>query len=242
VIDKAAGGRRFLVLGGGIGPRLAQQVVSRGECALLISRVRPTRCTVDHLTADLRGPDAWAGAVHSGRARLGGLDVLMNCVSGGLGRVPFSRSSDADWIEAFEEEVLWPLEACRHGLAVLNPGGVIANVTSLRAAPDDTTLAPAAAAFAAMEAMTTTFAAQARARGVRVFGVAPVVQRTGATSRLPPGRLPLAELDASPAAVGELVEMIDKAVGSGVTFRMNGAEVLTADLGAPTDHIASTRR
>jgi NAD(P)-dependent dehydrogenase (short-subunit alcohol dehydrogenase family) len=213
------------VIGGGLGHRLTHHIVARGGLALTVSRVRPTRFDVQHLALDLTESDAWARAVDLGCDRLGGIDVLVNCLAGGLRRRGLAGLPDGEWIQAYRESVLWPLRACLRCLPAMPAGGVIVNVTTVRPDPDDTTLAPAAAAFAASEAMTRTLSNDARERGVRAFGVAPLFPRHRAPHPAA-GRLPLAGLDDSPTAIDRVLDLIDHDVEPGVTHWLESDQLV----------------
>lgn len=211
--------RRMLVVGGGLGHRLACQAVDRGHRALSVSRIAPTKLSVDHLSMNLADRDDWVRAVEAGRARLGGAEVLVTCPTASLRRMPLTQVPDDEWLAAIREAVLCPLAACNRGLDILRSGSAIMNLTAVRPTPTDSSLAPASAAFTAVEAMTRALSGPASGRGVQVFGVAP-----GRRHEPPPrpvtARMPLLALEDAATVVDRLLDLIDQPPESGTTVQL----------------------
>jgi NAD(P)-dependent dehydrogenase (short-subunit alcohol dehydrogenase family) len=223
--------RRFLLLGGGIGNRLARRVLELGGHALTVSRAQPTRLSVEHLVADLQTPQSWATAVEEGSQRLGGIDVLVNCGGPNLVRRRLTERDDADWFSAVRSDVLTFLRSCLRGIDLMSPaGGVIVNLTEVRPWPDDVLSAPSLAAFGALEATNHTLALVAAAHGLRLFGIAP--QTRWATHRRPeraPGvgsaRFPLVAFVESVDVIESIVNLLEDPSAHDATYRLDSGQV-----------------
>jgi NAD(P)-dependent dehydrogenase (short-subunit alcohol dehydrogenase family) len=222
--------RRVLLVGGGINHLIAQRVAERGERALIVTRLPPPSCGVDHLAADLGIPQAWSAAVDAGRERLGGLDVVVNCISAVPSRRALGDRCDEDWFTAIREQVLTTLRGCLRAIDLMTrTGGVIVNLTAARPWPDDVRSATSLAALAALETTTHALALEA-GRGIRVLGIAPQVNghvhAKAAVSLNPLARFPLIAFAESVAVVDSILGVIDDPTSHDATYRLDSGELL----------------
>ena len=223
--------RRFLLVGGGIGHRLACRVSELGGRVLSVSRVRPPTLTVEHLVADLQTPQSWATAVEEGCRRLGGVDVLVNCGGTNVVRRRLTEREDADWFDAMRNDVLTVLRSCLRGIDLMSPaGGVIVNLTEVRPWQDDVLSAPALAAVAALEATNHTLALAAAARGLRLFGITPQTRReTQRRAELAPdagsARFPLVAFVESADVIESIVNLLEDPSAHDATYGLDSGQV-----------------
>ena len=129
---------------------------------------------VDAIVADLGDADAAAGVLPEAIARLGGVDVLVNCAA----IQPDGPSLDVgadDLDRTFAVNVRGPFilmqHACRH--MAERGGGAIVNVTSANAVRNESPESIYNASKAALAALSVAFAHEHAHRGIRVNCVAP---------------------------------------------------------------------
>jgi NAD(P)-dependent dehydrogenase (short-subunit alcohol dehydrogenase family) len=206
--------RGFLFVGGGVNNRLAQCAFDRGVAALTVSRVRPNGVRVAHLLAGLDTPAEWVAAIDAGYRQLGRLDVLVTCTGMAATRVDLAARDDEDWCVALRDDALTTLRSALHAMNVIRrPGGVIVNLTGVRATPDDASCAPALAAFAAVETTTHLLALDVRPSHSRMPPDEPT-QSTHST------RYPLFALDESIETVNRILALIDDDSAHDATYRL----------------------
>lgn len=185
-------GKRALVTGGtkGMGAAIAARLRNGGARVLTTARAAPADLAdpASFLAADVGTADGAAAVADAVKARLGGVDILVNNVGGsstpGGG---FAALSDAHWQATFDINLMAAVRLDRALLPAMlaQRSGVIIHVSSIqRRLP----LFDATLAYAAAKAALTTYSKglskEAGPHGVRVNTVAPGFIETEAAQRL----------------------------------------------------------
>jgi NAD(P)-dependent dehydrogenase (short-subunit alcohol dehydrogenase family) len=182
-------GLRVAVTGGtsGLGLALVQEFVARGARVAFIARTteavkRTARATGAHgIVADVGDKDAIYPIALQINGGLGGLDVLVNNASS-LGPVPLAPLADTtceDFAEALQINVIAPFRLTKALLGALaasardGRGAVVLNVSSDAAVNAYAGWGAYGASKAALRHMTTIWAEEFRAEGVRFLSVDP---------------------------------------------------------------------
>lgn len=183
-MDLKLGGRKIVVTGGsrGIGLDMARRFAQEGAhvsiCARDAERLEAARAEISAgndviahaAVCDLAQPDAITTYVAQAAEALGGIDVLVNNVTGGG-----AGNRESDWIKSVNIDILGTVRMTAAALSHLEAamGGCIVNIAS-RAA-----FAPApkgqayGAAKAALMHLTTSQAAELAGKRIRVNCIAP---------------------------------------------------------------------
>ncbi len=135
-MDLELGGTRALVTGGsaGIGRETARLLIEEGVSVAIASRspdATAAELGAEPVTADLSTPDGPDEAVAGAVSALGGLDILVNNV--GTARITsFEEATDADWMGAWESNVMSYVRSTRAALGDLRRSehAAIVNVAS----------------------------------------------------------------------------------------------------------------
>lgn len=177
-----------IVTGGsrGIGAGIASQLADEG-CRLVLcargaealeeeaARLRKRGAEVVALPLDVTEPEAAEALLEAAEASFGRLDVLVNNV-GGNRRKPFEETTDEDWREIFELNVMASLRCSRAALPLMrrSGGGAIIFVASIfgREAGGPT-LSIYNATKSAMISAAKIMALELADEGIRVNSVAP---------------------------------------------------------------------
>jgi len=185
-MDLALGGKAAIVTGAsrGIGRAIARRLATEGMRVLLVARSAAIAEEAAALpgaqahTADLRVPEAAAGAVRQAVARFGGLDLLVNC-AGATRRGDFLALDDEAWADSYALKLFgtvrmiraaWPLLRASRG-SVVTIAGVGGRVASA-----DFTIG--GSVNAALMNLTKALADRGVAEGVRVNAINPGSIRT----------------------------------------------------------------
>jgi NAD(P)-dependent dehydrogenase (short-subunit alcohol dehydrogenase family) len=135
-MEMELGGVRALVTGGsaGIGREVARLLIAEGAAVAIASRepdAAAAQLGAQPVTADLSTEDGPEEAVAGAVSALGGLDVLVNNV--GVTRITsFEEATDADWMAAWQSNVMSYVRCTRAALADLRRSehAAIVNVAS----------------------------------------------------------------------------------------------------------------
>jgi NAD(P)-dependent dehydrogenase (short-subunit alcohol dehydrogenase family) len=122
--------------------------------------------------ADVSDDIAGSAAVQEAKARLGSFDVLVNVAGIMLYREIAELTGD-DWRRVLGINLISAALFTGHAFREMKPGGCIVNVASVHARRTMATVAPYAAAKAAMVSLTRSAAIEGAALGIRVNAVLP---------------------------------------------------------------------
>lgn len=203
-------GMSVLVLGatGGLGGAVAVEMARRGARLTLVGR------RVDALWAlpvegsrhvlDLRSPEACAAAVAAAVAAHGRLDVVINAV-GVVAFGPVDELSIDTMEELFLTNTFIPIMIARAALPVLQPGGVLMNVSGIVAESNLAGMAAYGASKAAVRSFDQALGREARRRSIRVIDARPPHTETGLADRAIQGTAPRFPTGLSPADVASVL-------------------------------------
>lgn len=184
---------RVVVTGGssGIGRATALAFADEGSTVVAVGRdegrladlaEQAVGQRLSSLITDLRDVDEASAVIEKAIARLGGIDVLVNC-AGMAAHEPLLDVRRQTWDEIMAVNLDSPFfmsqAAARHMVA--HRGGAIINVASIDAMVADVPYAHYSVSKAALVMMTKAFAYELGAKGVRCNAVAPGVTRTPMT-------------------------------------------------------------
>ncbi|MQY11619.1 D-beta-hydroxybutyrate dehydrogenase [Streptomyces sp. RB5] len=173
-------GKKAVVSGAGSGIGLAcvRALAEAGADVLGGSRTVSAdlkEATAHVLEVDLLTPGGPRELIGHARETLGGVDVLVNTVGGGVKLAKgFADIGDEVWREAFELNVLTTVRTTRAALdSLVERRGAVINISSMNAHYADPTLAHYAAAKSALASVTESLALEFTSRGVRVNSISP---------------------------------------------------------------------
>ncbi len=121
---------------------------------------------------DVRDSGAVDAFLRASHAELGDIDILVNNAGGGF-HAEFADTSPKGEAALIAENFGTVTNCVRHGVDLMNDGGVIVNVTSVEARQAAPGFGVYAAMKAAVEQFTKTLALELGGRGIRVNCVAP---------------------------------------------------------------------
>jgi NAD(P)-dependent dehydrogenase (short-subunit alcohol dehydrogenase family) len=178
-------GKKAVVTGAGrgIGLAVVQALAAAGaEVAGGARTITPELQAAAELAVevDLVTPDGPAWFVDRAVEKLGGVDVLVNNVGGGVRMAAgFLDTDDETWQRAFEQNVFSAIRATRAALpSLIERKGVIINIGSVNARVADPRLAHYSAAKAALTNISKALSAEFSPLGVRVNTISPGPVRT----------------------------------------------------------------
>ncbi|MEU3090290.1 SDR family NAD(P)-dependent oxidoreductase [Streptomyces massasporeus] len=179
-------GKTAVVTGGsrGIGLAIAQALVGEGArvlCGARTATAEAKNSGVLTFEVDLSTPEGPQQLTDHAMERLGGIDVLVNNVGGGIipGR-PFPEIDDRFWYDALKVTFLSTVRTTRAALpSLLERRGSIINIGSVAARTPDTGHMPYSAAKSAALNFAAALAKQYADRGLRVNTIAPGIVNTG---------------------------------------------------------------
>ncbi len=215
-------GRVALVAGGGgaIGSALAEALAGAGARVAVAGRTREAcEATVERveaagsdglaITADMTSEDDCDRMVRATLERFGRIDVLVNAVGGGAGKVLHPAESypraDWDWImELNVRSTIVPTQAAVRTMIERGGGGAVLNISSVRANLGiNAGYSAYVAAKGALSSLTRQWATEWAKHGIRVNAIMPTFVDTpqvaslladpafkaGIVSRIPLGRV-----------------------------------------------------
>jgi len=182
-------GKRAFITGGskGIGLACAKALLGEGAKVAICSRSQANldEAIGNHpgligIAADLIDADAAAQAVDEAEAKLGGIDILVNC-AGAARRTPAEELSPPFWRAAFDPKFFTYINVTDPVVKRMaaNGAGVIVNVIGAGGRVATTTHIAGGAANAALMLATAGLGTAYAAQGVRVVGVSPGLTETG---------------------------------------------------------------
>jgi cyclic-di-GMP-binding biofilm dispersal mediator protein len=202
-------GKTYLVVGasGALGSRIARRLADRGADLTVTGRSADALAEIGDahtVTADLRDPDAGRTVVEAARERHGRLDGVV-IAAGVVAFGPLTEIDDDTVDDLVLIDFLAPLRVLRAALPVLEPGGVILNVSAVVAEKPLPNMAVYSAVKAATAALFTAARTEARRRKVRVVDVRPPHTETGLAGRAIAGDPPRLPTGLDPDAVAERI-------------------------------------
>jgi NAD(P)-dependent dehydrogenase (short-subunit alcohol dehydrogenase family) len=176
-----------IITGGasGIGLSTAQELASRGAAVVLadrnddglhaaeatIQRVVPGARVATH-TCDVSNENDVQATVQSAVAKLGSLDVVVNC-AGVMIFKPIEEHTEADWVRVLHVDLLGAFFFIKEAFRAMRNGGAIVNVSSVHAVETTPLVAAYAAAKAAILSLTRSASIEGKRKNIRVNAVLP---------------------------------------------------------------------
>ncbi|RZT17934.1 cyclic-di-GMP-binding biofilm dispersal mediator protein [Mycobacterium sp. BK558] len=202
-------GKAYLVVGasGALGSRIARKLADRGADLTVTGRSADALAEIGDahtVTADLRDPDAGRTVVEAAREKHGRLDGVV-IAAGVVAFGPLTDIDDDTVDDLVLIDFLAPLRVLRAALPVLEPGGVILNVSAVVAEKPLPNMAVYSAVKAASAALFTAARTEARRRKIRVVDVRPPHTETGLAGRAIAGDPPRLPTGLDPDAVAERI-------------------------------------
>lgn len=201
--------KAYLVVGasGALGSRIARKLADRGAALTVTGRSADALAGIGDahtVTADLRDPDAGRTVVEAAREKHGRLDGVV-IAAGVVAFGPLTDIDDDTVDDLVLIDFLAPLRVLRAALPVLEPGGVILNVSAVVAEKPLPNMAVYSAVKAATAALFTAARTEARRRKIRVVDVRPPHTETGLAGRAIAGDPPRLPTGLDPDAVAERI-------------------------------------
>ncbi len=170
--------------GGGIGLATAKRFGSEGAKVVIADVDIAKGAAATEAVKQAGAPDAWACAcdvsdeaqvascVEGTMERFGAIDVIVNN-AGLMTFVPLIDLTGDDWRRVLGVDLLGTFYFIKQAFKHMRPGGSIVNVASIHAIETEPTVAPYAAAKAAVLSLTRSAALEGKPRGIRVNAVLP---------------------------------------------------------------------
>jgi NAD(P)-dependent dehydrogenase (short-subunit alcohol dehydrogenase family) len=178
-LSKEFAGRRALVTGGsrGIGAATAQRLIDGGATVIVTARNKHAETPKDasFVSGDTRTLEGARKVAGEAIAKLGGLDILINCAGAARVHLPSSSAiSDEEWVDSLNVNFLSALRVTYASLAELvKSKGSIVNVSSGGRVAYGGPVAHYGAAKAALNSWSEALGRELAPQGVRVNIVTP---------------------------------------------------------------------
>ena len=199
-----------LVLGatGGLGGAVAVEMARRGASLTLVGRRADALAELpvdgSRHVLDLRSPEACTAAVAVAVAAHGKLDVVVNAV-GVVAFGPVDELSIDTMEELFLTNTFIPIMIAKAALPVLQPGGVLMNMSGIVAESNLAGMAAYGASKAAVRSFDQALEREARRRSIRVIDARPPHTETGLAGRAIQGTAPRFPTGLSPTQVATVL-------------------------------------
>lgn len=201
-------GRKYLVVGasGALGSRIARDLAARGAALTLAGHAGnvPDIADAHVVTADLRDPDAARALVAAAVDQHGSLDGLV-IAAGVVAFGPLADIDDETVDDLVLIDFLAPVRLLRAALPVLQPGGVVLNISAVVAEKPLAGMAVYSAVKAASAALLAAVRGEARRRKIRIVDVRPPHTETGLAHRAIAGEPPRLPEGMDPDVVAERI-------------------------------------
>ncbi len=193
---------------GGIGTALVDELHSRGSRLTMVARHAERLERLDapgpKVALDLRSPDAGRRCVEAAVSAHGGVDVVINA----FGVVAFGPVSELS-IDVLEELFLTntfaPIVVAQAALEVMEPGGVVVNISGVIAEQNLPGMAAYGASKAALQSFDEALAREARRRKIRIINARPPHTETGLATRPIAGEAPKMPTGLDPSVVAKRI-------------------------------------
>lgn len=169
---------------GGIGLAIAKRLGAEGA-RLLIADIDATKCDqAAQAVKDAGAPDAFGHAcdvadeaqveatVAEAVRRFGRIDIVVNN-AGVMTFKPLQELTRTDWTRVLDVDLLGAAHFTKAAFKRMQTGGAIVNISSIHAIMTSPTVAPYAAAKAALLSLTHTAAIEGKPKGIRVNAILP---------------------------------------------------------------------
>ncbi len=201
----------FVVVGasGALGSRIAQRLSDAGATLTLALRSAESPIEGAHtVSADLREPGAAQRVIGAAMEQHGHIDGVV--IAAGVAAFGLVAEIDDDTVDDLVlVDFLGPLRMLRAALPVLEPGGVIANISAVLAEQPVAGMATYSAVKAAASALFVAAAKEARRSKIRLLDLRPPHTETGLAGRAIAGVAPKMPDGLDPDAVADrIVEAI----------------------------------
>jgi NAD(P)-dependent dehydrogenase (short-subunit alcohol dehydrogenase family) len=121
---------------------------------------------------DVRNPSDLRAFAGKAVEAMGGLDLWVNNAVMMLSR-PFLETTEAEWMEVLDTNLLGYVRGCRIAADLLEAGGCIVNVSSITSMQPPANLSAYSTAKGGVDSLTRSLAVELAPLGIRVNGVAP---------------------------------------------------------------------
>ena len=163
----------------GIGLETARQFSAQGDTVVVGARQSRAEiaalANVEFMAADMGNPAAPGDLVRHAIDRHGRIDVLVNCVGGGLVRPDPNAVTDEQWLDMLTRSFLYAVRSSRVAVNQMRKpgGGSLINISSIHARLSKTDTIDYSAAKAALESYSKSLAINVAAANIRVNTVSP---------------------------------------------------------------------
>ena len=202
---------------GGLGTALRSELQARGCVVVTISRA--WEFLREHITADLRSPEAATSAVADVVARHGSVDIVINAM-GVVAFGPINTTSVDTVEELFLTNTFGHIFLMQAALENMKTGSVLVGISGVIAEQNLPGMSVYGASKAATRSFNEALSREARRSGVRVIDARPPHTETGLASRAIAGTPPKFPAGLDPVQVAR---RIVQAIADGETDLPSGA-------------------
>lgn len=161
----------------GIGLATAARFSENGDTVIVASRQNRPEVEalrgVEFFEADMTSADAPDKLIRHVIRKHGRIDILINCVGGGIIRADPVGLSDEVWFEMLTRSFFYAVRTCRAAIPHMPKGSVIINISTQNAQLPEAIVIDYCAAKAALESFTKSLATHLAPDGFRVNAISP---------------------------------------------------------------------